>query len=70
MTVYVLRNGRLVPKAKVSPPEGPFVLGDLPAYTSPVTGAVIEGRTARRDDLRRHNCREVDPSEYKAGVCK
>ena len=34
-------------------------------YVSPVTGKVIEGRAARREDLARTGCREVDPSEYK-----
>jgi len=43
----------------------PYVRGDIPAYRSPVTGQIIEGRAARRDDLARSGCREVDPSEYK-----
>lgn len=43
----------------------PHVRGDLPAYRSPVTGKIIEGRAARREDLARSGCREVDPSEYK-----
>ena len=43
----------------------PYVRGDLKPYVSPVTGKVIEGRAARREDLARTGCREVDPSEYK-----
>ena len=43
----------------------PYIRGDLPAYTSPITGKIIEGRAARREDLARSGCREVDPSEYK-----
>lgn len=43
----------------------PYIRGDLPAYQSPVTGKMIEGRAARREDLARSGCREVDPSEYK-----
>ena len=43
----------------------PYIRGDLPAYRSPVTGKLIEGRAARREDLARSGCREVDPSEYK-----
>ncbi len=39
----------------------PYVRGDLPAYRSPVTGEVIDGRRARREDLKKHNCVEVDP---------
>jgi hypothetical protein len=41
---------------------------DLPAYRSPVTGDWIEGRAARREDLARNDCREVDPSERPAGL--
>lgn len=43
----------------------PYVRGDIKPYTSPVTGKLIEGRAARREDLARSGCREVDPSEYK-----
>jgi len=52
-------------RANVSDLPRPYVRGDLPAYKSPVTGKVIEGRAARREDLARSGCREVDPSEYK-----
>jgi hypothetical protein len=34
-----------------------FIQPDLPGYESPITGQWIEGRKARREDLRRHNCR-------------
>lgn len=37
--------------------KAPAVFGDLPGYQSPVSGLWIDGRRARRDDLRRHNCR-------------
>ena len=50
---------------KVSALPMPYVRGDLKPYRSPVTGKVIEGRVARREDLARSGCREVDPSEYK-----
>ena len=43
----------------------PHVRPDLPAYRSPVTGQIIEGRAARREDLAKSGCREVDPSEFK-----
>jgi hypothetical protein len=79
MTSYVFdpKDGKLVPSAlyyakkygevaaKMSNLPMPYVRGDLPAYKSPVTGKVIEGRAARREDLARSGCREVDPSEYK-----
>lgn len=37
----------------------PRVFGDYPAYQSPVTGDWIEGKAARKEDLRKHGC--VDP---------
>lgn len=43
----------------------PYVRGDLPPYRSPITGQIIEGRKARREDLARSGCREIDPSEFK-----
>ena len=73
MTVYVRRNGRLVdrrtgePMLRANETRGlamPHVRGDLPDYVSPLGSGVISGRAARREDLKRHGCREVDPSEY------
>lgn len=43
----------------------PAVLPDLPAYMSPLGTGLIDGRAARREDLKRNNCREVDPTEYR-----
>lgn len=43
----------------------PAVISDLPAYMSPLGTGMIDGRAARREDLKRNNCREVDPSEYR-----
>jgi hypothetical protein len=66
MTTYVLRNGVLVEKHKAPPRNAaPYVLSDLPAYKSPLGTGVIDGRAARREDLKRGGCREVDPSEHK-----
>lgn len=73
MAKYVLRDGHLIdkrtgecadsdPRAPISLPQ---VRGDLPAYRSPITGEVVDGRAARREDLARHGCREIDPSEWK-----
>ncbi len=36
------------------------VQGDLPGYESPVTGKWIEGRVARRDDLKRSGSRPYE----------
>jgi hypothetical protein len=41
----------------------PYIQPDLPAYMSVVSNKMIDGRTARREDLKRSGCREVDPSE-------
>lgn len=38
-----------------------LIIPDLPAYESPVTGQRIEGRVARREDLKRNGCVEYDP---------
>lgn len=43
---------------------GPYIQSDLPAYKSPLGTGVVDGRAARREELKRHNCREVDPSEF------
>lgn len=69
--IYVLRNGRMVNKQTGEPlndndeyvPSVPYVAPDLPAYYSHASLKMVEGRTARREDLKRTGCREVDPSE-------
>jgi hypothetical protein len=38
---------------------------DLPAYASPLGDGMIEGRSARREHLKRNGCRELDPSEFR-----
>ena len=62
-TYYAMKAQRA--PAKVSDLPMPYIRGDLPTYISPVTGKPVEGRAARREDLARSGCREVDPSEYK-----
>lgn len=42
---------------------GPMVMRDTPGVKSPVDGSFIEGRVARREHMKVHNMREVDPSE-------
>lgn len=70
MTRYVWRDGNWVDKPKRSAPAGPHIWNDLPAYKSPLGTGMIEGRYARREDLARGNCREVDPSERIDGTPK
>jgi hypothetical protein len=72
VTTYVFRNGRFVHKQTGKPMAvknkgifAPQVMPDTPEYISPVTRKPIVGRAARREDLKRAGCREVDPSEYK-----
>lgn len=67
MTTYVFdhASGKVVEKGTETreTPKGPYVMADLPGYKSPLGTGWIEGRRARREDLARGNCREVDPSE-------
>lgn len=66
MTTYVFRNGKLVEKDKAEPQSaGPMIMRDIPEYKSPLGTGLITSRSHRREDLKRNNCREVDPSEYK-----
>lgn len=67
MTRYVWGGDDWVDVASLPKVErvGPFIRSDLPAYVSPVTGKPVEGRAARREDLKRSGSREVDPSEFK-----
>lgn len=44
-------------------PRGPFILGDIPAYQSPIDGKCIEGRAQRRNDLARSGCRPWEGME-------
>lgn len=37
--------------------EAPSVQVDIGGYTSPIDGRWIEGKAARREDLKRSNCR-------------
>jgi hypothetical protein len=45
-----------------------FIQPDLPGYESPITGQWIEGRKARREDLKRHNCRPYEGREQEEKV--
>lgn len=39
------------------------VIGDLPAYESPIDGRTVEGRKQRREDLARSGCRPWEGRE-------
>lgn len=44
----------------------PAVFDDFPAYTSPIDGRLIDGRRARREDLKRSGCRPYEGREQEA----
>lgn len=72
MATYVYREGRYVDKHTglpmlseddmKRPVSMPMIISDIPEYTSPIDGRVITSRSARRDDLKRNNCVEYEPS--------
>lgn len=51
-------------------PRFPTIQRDYAAYQSPLTGKMIEGRYARREEMKRENVRELDPSEKPARVAE
>lgn len=72
---YVWRDRRWIDKRTGEPmklPEraevcAPQVMSDIPEYISPVTELPITSRSQRREDLKRHNCIEVDPPRKPRG---
>jgi hypothetical protein len=58
---YIQIDGQLVDKNEYQarPEAGFFILEDLKAYRSMVTGEMIEGRASHREHLRRHNVVEI-----------
>lgn len=66
-----MHDGALVPASEHREPVNrarsnlacPQVMSDAAAYLSPLGTGEIDGRYARREDMKRGNCREVDPSE-------
>lgn len=53
------------PPRDYSKPLGVMIQGDLKPYVSPLGTGVVDGRRARREEMKRHNCREVEPSEFR-----
>lgn len=39
------------------------VIADYAPYTCPITGKLIEGRAAHRENLAQHGCRVLEPGE-------
>ena len=44
------------------------IWADLPSYESPIDGHIVDGRVARREDLKRSGCIEYDPEMKKDAV--
>lgn len=72
MAVFVFRDGQYVNKRtgepmlseedRAKPVSVPYVISDIPEYRSPIDGRPITSRSERRDDLKRNNCVEYEPS--------
>ena len=43
--------------------SAPMVRGDYQAYNCPITGKLIDGRAAHRENLARHGCRVLESGE-------
>lgn len=46
----------------------PMVQGDYPDYLCPVTGKLISGRKAHEENLKRTQCRILEPGEKEAAA--
>jgi len=42
----------------------PMIVSDYEAYECPVTGDMIEGRHAHSENLKRNDCRLLEPGEF------
>lgn len=72
MARFVRRGGQWVhfrtgepmttPEQRNAPVSVPYVISDIPDYTSPIDGRMITSRSERRDDLARNNC--VDARDF------
>lgn len=68
MSKYVWLDGDWVeydPHAPRPASVFPMIQRDTAPYISPITRREVDGRAARREDLKISGCREVDPSELK-----
>jgi len=65
VTRYVWNGSKVVEKIEAAPRPELYIQSDLPAYKSPLGTGLIDGRAARREDLKRSGCREVAPDEFK-----
>ncbi|CAN7598520.1 hypothetical protein LJR234_004626 [Mesorhizobium amorphae] len=49
-------------RVRKGPICAPAVMSDIPEYASPIDGKMITSRSQRRDDLKKNNCVEYEPS--------
>ncbi len=66
MTYRIRRNGKIIDHDDYDPngpPSMPLVLRDTPGVVSPIDDTWIEGKAQRREHMKKHNVREIDPSE-------
>lgn len=66
---FVYRNGKVVEKApgmEPDRPRGPMLSPDYQPYDCPITGKIIDGRYAHRENLARHGCRVLEKGEKEA----
>ena len=66
MSKYIWVSGEgWIPREQFKRPEpvAPYVWSDLPEYISPMSLRPVDGRRARREEMKKYNVREVDPSE-------
>ena len=54
----------------VREPAAPMIFGDLPGYQSEGSGLWVEGRRARREDLKRSGCRPWEGLEQEKKEAK
>ena len=77
MARFVSKNGQFVDRdtgePMAIPDRGylatPLVISDIEPYQSPVDGAYVSGRAAKRDDMAKHNCvpyEDVAPSKNRS----
>lgn len=63
-TRYIAVGDHWVPFEQA--PEMPsthFIIGEIPAYESPIDGHLVDSRRKRRDDLKRNDCRPWEGME-------
>jgi hypothetical protein len=75
MSRYRWDGSQWVDKSTGEPMEAPnrlavpVIRSDIEGYLSPISGKLISGRAAQRDDLKRAGCRLAEPSEAPT-VCR